>query len=168
MSQLSEDIIIKQVPEKLIYGISCRTSNAREMNPETAKIGKLHARFDELAEIDYAGGARVYGAYYAYESDASGEFNVFSGTDQVTSAATGLESLSLPAATYMLFKGKGEMPQVVIELWQRVWSLFADPECAYQRAYTVDYESYLNQNEVVLHIALNTLPESGTQKKISV
>jgi len=156
MTKLSDDVVVKQVPEKLIFGISCRTSNAREMNPETAQIGKLHAKFDELAEVDYSGGARVYGAYYAYESDASGEFNVFSGADQATPTTTELESLRLPAATYMIFKGKGEMPQVVIDLWQQVWAFFSNPECAYQRAYTVDYEFYLNQNEVALHIALKS------------
>ena len=54
------------------------------MNPQLSKIGSLYQRFDKEVNVDYADGFRVYGLYYNYESDASGEFSVLAGTDQVS------------------------------------------------------------------------------------
>lgn len=59
--------------EKIIYGISTRTKNANEMNPQTVKIGTIWKKFDNIIDVDYKGGERVYGVYYNYESDTNGE-----------------------------------------------------------------------------------------------
>ena len=85
-----------QVDEKHIKGISVRTTNANEFNSETSKIGKLYQKFDEMVPVDYKNGARVYGVYYNYESDYSGEFSILAGTDQITELPTDqLEQVSL-------------------------------------------------------------------------
>lgn len=146
---------IVRLDDKHIMGISIRTKNVDEMNPATAKIGALYQRFDKQVPVDYQNGARVYGVYYNYESDHSGEFSVLAGVDIIDPAlAEGLENVTLPAATYLVFEATGEMPQVVIETWKTIWDYFSKPDVQYQRAYTTDFEFYKNQNEVAIHIAI--------------
>lgn len=146
---------IIQLDEKQITGISIRTTNAREMNPETSKIGALHRQFDEKVPVDYKSGARVYGVYYNYESDYSGEFSVLAGTDQIDKTLIdNLESISVASGTYMVFEAKGEVPQIVIETWSKIWNYFSKEDAQYQRAYTTDYEFYKNQNEIEIYIAV--------------
>ena len=146
---------IVQLDEKQIKGISIRTTNANEMNPETSKIGALHQQFDEKVPINYKNGARVYGVYYNYESDYSGEFSVLAGSDQIDKTLTNnLENVSIPSGTYMAFEAKGEVPQVVIETWSKIWDYFSQEDAQYQRAYTTDFEFYKNWNEVEIYIAV--------------
>ncbi|HHS92957.1 MAG TPA: AraC family transcriptional regulator, partial [Campylobacterales bacterium] len=66
---------VEEIEERTIYGITTRTKNLDEMNPQTAKIGSIWQKFDETVDVDYKGGERVYGVYYNYESDANGKFD---------------------------------------------------------------------------------------------
>lgn len=142
-------------PGEQIQGISVRTTNSNEVNPETAKIGGLYQRFDEQVPVDYKNGARVYGVYYNYDSDHSGEFSVLAGTDQITeSLQVQLEQVSLVSGNYLVFDAKGEVPQVVIETWMKIWDYFTAEETQYQRAYTTDFELYKSQDEVAIYIAV--------------
>jgi predicted transcriptional regulator YdeE len=141
--------------EKKIWGISVRTTNANEFNPETARIGALYQAFDKKVPVDYKNGARVYGVYYDYESDHKGEFSVLAGTDQLSEpAAETLQQITLKAGDYLVFNAKGQVPQVVIETWAKIWDYFSNPECEYQRAYTSDFEHYKSQDEVDICIAV--------------
>ena len=153
---------IVHLDAKQITGISVRTKNTDEMNPATAKIGALYHRFDEQVPVDYKNGARVYGVYFNYESDHTGEFSVLAGVDRVDPAhAEKLEKVTLPAATYMVFEGQGQMPQVVIDTWRTIWAFFSQPDAQYQRAYTTDFEFYKSQTEVAIHIAI-AVPQAPT------
>lgn len=146
---------IVQLDEKQITGISIRTNNANEANPETTKIGALHQQFDKNVTVNYKNGARVYGVYYNYESDHNGEFSVMAGADQVENSSTvNLESVSLRAGPYMVFEAKGQVPQVVIETWMKVWEYFSKDDNQYQRAYTTDFEYFKNQTEIEIYIAV--------------
>jgi len=140
---------------KTIKGISTRTNNANEMNPATAKIGSLHQEFDNNVSVDYQNGARVYGVYYDYETDASGEFSVLAGADKVKASKITLQEITLPAGDYLLFSGKGDMPQAVIDTWMKVWDYFSeDKQPKHKRAYTTDFEYYKNESEVDIYIAI--------------
>ena len=138
-----------------VTGLSTRTNNADEMNPDSAKIGALHQRFDENVQVNYQAGARVYGVYYDYESDASGEFSVLAGADRVEFASVELETVKIPAGDYLVFEGKGEMPNAVIDAWGKVWAYFSAENCQHERSYTVDYEYHKEPNAVEIHIAVN-------------
>lgn len=106
---------IVQLDEKQIKGISIRTTNANETNSETSKIGALYQQFDEKVPVNYKNEARVYGVYYNYESDYSGEFSVLAGSDQIDKTLTGnLENVSVPSGIYMVFEAKGKVPQVTL------------------------------------------------------
>lgn len=146
---------IVQLNEKKIKGISTRTTNAGEMNPLTAKIGALHQKFDATVPVNYKDGARVYGVYYNYESDHSGEYSVMAGADLVDKAiADTLETVTLPAGAYMVFDAKGEVPQIVIETWSKIWEYFSTGDAQYQRSYMTDFEFYKSQHEIEIYIAV--------------
>lgn len=146
---------IVQLNEKQIHGLSVRTSNAKEMNPQTASIGSVHQKFDATVVVDYQSGARVYGVYYNYESDYNGEYSMMAGADKVDKKyADKLETVVLAAGKYMVFKAQGEVPQVVIETWQKIWAYFSNKGAPHLRSYTTDFEYYKNQNEIEIYIAL--------------
>ena len=148
---------IVKLEEKQIRGLSIRTSNAKEMNPQTAKIGALHQQFDAEISVDYKNGARVYGVYYNYESDHTGDFSVLAGVDQIAGTrAENLESITLPAVTYMVFEATGEVPQIVIETWAKIWEYFSSENSQFQRSYITDFEFYKNRHEVEIYIGVKT------------
>jgi predicted transcriptional regulator YdeE len=140
---------------KQIQGFSVRTNNANELNAGSAKIAALCQRFDTQVAVNYAAGARVYIAYYAYASDYQGDFSVLVGTDQmdVNSTQT-LDKLQLPAGKYLKFCATGAVPQIVIETWQTIWAYFADPACPQQRAYQLDFEFYTGPHDIEIYIGL--------------
>ena len=144
-----------KLDKKQIKGISVRTTNSNEFNSETSKIGALYQTFDKKVPVDYKNGARVYGVYYNYDSDHSGEYSVLAGTDKTTLLPTEpLEQVTLMSGDYLVFEAKGEVPQVVIETWSKVWDYFSSEETQHQRAYTTDFEYYKNQKEIELYIAI--------------
>lgn len=140
-----------------IQGLVIRTKNADEMNPETSKIGGLWQDFFTQLAPKMTEESTVYGVYYDYESDANGEFNVMAGTDSLNSANSDkelLQTLSIESGNYLVFEAKGDMPQIVIDTWMKIWTFFNDENCAFQRAYTTDFERYIGADKVQIHIAV--------------
>ncbi len=148
---------IEDVDEKQIYGISVRTTNTNEMNPETAKIGKTWQKFFSEVSVNYQGGEKVYGVYYNYESDANGEFNVLAGIEKANNS---LEKVFIQKGRYLVFEGKAASPddkvrvQAVIETWGKVWDYFSNEKSEYKRAYKTDFEHYKNQTEIDIYISI--------------
>jgi len=146
-----------EIDEKAIYGISVRTSNAKEMNPETAKIGETWQSFDNKVSVDYQNGERVYGIYYNYESDDNGEFDVLAGCEK---ESTSLDEIIIQKGKYMIFEGKSKTPdddgriRAVIETWEKVWEYFGDGTSKYKRAYRTDFEYYKNQTDIDIYISI--------------
>jgi len=145
------------VDEKQIYGISVRTSNASEMNPDTAKIGKTWQKFDREVPVNYQSGERVYGVYYDYESDVNGEFSVLAGTENASSS---LEQVTIQKGKYLVFEGEAASPddkariQAVIDTWGKVWRYFNSRDSEYKRAYKTDFEHYKNQTSINIYISI--------------
>lgn len=135
-----------------VAGLKVRTNNADEMEADKAKIGLLWQGFNDKLAPKLGGSAKVYGVYCNYESDASGEFDVYAASDAFTEQ-DGFESKTIQAGEYMVFSGKGEMPQAVIDTWISVWDYFSKSP-ARARAYTTDFELYKSQDEVEIYIAL--------------
>lgn len=148
---------VAKIEEKMIYGISIRTKNADEMNPQTAKIGAVWQKFDETVDVDYKGGERVYGVYYNYESDANGEFDVLAGYETSNEK---LESIKIETGKYLVFNkiykenNDNSRVQAVIETWGEIWEYFANENSQYKRAYKTDFEYYKNQNEIEIYISI--------------
>lgn len=154
-SSSSNTTIQKMTFEGLsVSGLSVRTKNTNEMNPDTAKIKPLYERFNQQVTVDYASGAKLYGVYHAYESDHTEEFSLLVGsTPEALTTEASVESIALPAGKYLVFSKTGEMPQAVIDVWGEIWGYFGD-ESPYQRAYTVDFECYTGPDSVDVYVAV--------------
>ncbi len=148
---------IEEIDEKIIYGISTRTTNANEMNPETAKIGKTWQKFDNDIVVDYQGGERVFGVYYNYESDANGAFDVLAGYEKENNS---LDKAIITKGKYLVFKAKAKTLddeariQAVIEAWGKIWKYFEGENSEHKRAYKTDFEHYKNQSDIYIHISI--------------
>ncbi|MGJ3704198.1 GyrI-like domain-containing protein [Variovorax sp. AFSI2.2] len=137
-----------------VAGLAARTTNREENDPATARIGALWNRF--FGEETYrstpgrTSDARIFGVYSSYESDAHGAFDVTVGV--AVSDATG--SVAIEPGNYLVFSGQGEMPQMVIATWERIWQYFeAHPEIT--RRYCSDFEAYEGPDKVAIHIGVS-------------
>ncbi len=148
------------VENKTLRGMSTRTTNQNEMNPETAKLGSLWQKFDKEVAVDYQHGERVYGVYYDYESDANGEFSVLAGFDGKTGPqGDKLETITIPAGKYLRFDAVANEDneqariEAVIKTWGKIWDYFAS-ETDIQRAYKTDFEYYKSPTEIEIYISI--------------
>ena len=140
--------IVTQVPEIKLVGITARTSNAREMNPETAQIGSVFQTFSSKCLQEKIQNRKnpgtLFSVYTDYESNEHGEYTYFLG-EEVTyfdSNLQGLEILTIPAQSYVKFTSdSGKMPAVCIEMWQNIWKMKAS-DLGGERAYIADFEVY--------------------------
>ncbi len=67
-------------------------------------------------------GTTVFGVDYNYESDASGEFSIMAGSDNVTkSKHTRLEHVKIPIGKFLVFKETSDMPPVIKYTRSRIW-----------------------------------------------
>ena len=150
-----------QIPAFSVAGIAVRTSNSAEMNPAIAQLGGLWGRFFSESwerQLPARGDdGRIYGVYSGYESDQHGAFDVTAGValaDPATpQTAPGAVRVDIEPGDYLVFTGQGEMPQMVIDAWQRVWRHFADnPQV--QRRFGTDFEAYEGPDKVAIHVGV--------------
>lgn len=80
----------------------------------------------------------IYAVYKDYENNENGEYFYFIG---IPSDEKNLfETVQLPEGRYLeLSSLKGKVPEVIVQLWQSVWS---NLELKNRRAFKVDYEIY--------------------------
>ena len=145
----SQSPTIKYINSFTVTGLTVRTQNSDEFNQHTAKLPKLWQQF---YSSKFTPGATLYGVYSDYEADANGLYSVTAGVaddnqDNETS------SVIVNSGNYLVFKGKGAMPQVVIETWKRVWDYFMK-ESEYQRSFMTDFEEYDKGDEVAIYIGV--------------
>jgi len=137
-----------------IAGLTERTTNHDERDPQSARIGKLWNRFfDECVyEAPHrTGDMHLYGVYSEYESGVHGAFDITTGVAVVDEAAT----VRIEAGEYLVFSGQGEMPQMVLALWQSIWHYF-DEHPEIRRTFRSDFEAYSGPDEVAIHIGIET------------
>lgn len=135
-----------------VAGLTVRTSNKDERDPQSARIGGLWARFfDECAyEAPHRlGDERLYGVYSGYESDAHGAYDMTAGV-----AVKGEPwAVHIEAGDYLVFSHQGQMPQMVISAWESVWAYFEENPHI-RRSYRSDFESYAGPEQVDIHIGI--------------
>ncbi|MEI7049104.1 GyrI-like domain-containing protein [Pseudomonas koreensis] len=150
------DLKRQQIDAFTVAGLHVRTTNAAEHQPETAKIGPMWGRFfgEELAESIPGKSAHspIYGVYSAYESDASGAFDVTAGV-AVNASVKDFESVRIEAGEYLVFEAQGPLPDAVISTWGKIWDFFAaNPQI--QRRYATDFEAYTGPESVSVYIGV--------------
>lgn len=131
---------LRKMPEFTVIGVSRRTCNA-----DGRSIEDIPAVWRDFLTKNAAAQIKnrsippaMYAVYSDYEKDWTKEYAFLIGCG-VTRAATvpeGMEVRRIPAQTYAHFVVKGEMPQVVLEVWSSIW--ISD----LPRTYTFDFEVY--------------------------
>ncbi|WP_201556568.1 GyrI-like domain-containing protein [Psychrobacter sp. 72-O-c] len=156
---------IKELTEAVACkGISIRTTNIAEISHETAKLGRLWQKFYQDHASHLEEGEDIYGIYHNYESDDVGAFDVVaswktdsqqgdqdqSGKGDTLNAGNtnNLVTVTIPTGKYMIFSEQGNMPNTVMNAWERAWAYFNDPSCEHTRLYGVDFEQYIDGNLV--------------------
>lgn len=150
------DLQQQYVDSFTVSGLRVRTANAAEHNPETAQIGPMWGQFFAKGLAEVIPGklteSSVYGVYSAYESDASGAFDVTAGV-AVTEPSADFETIRIESGNYLVFEGRGPLPGAVIETWGRIWQHFeANPQI--ERRFATDFEAYTGPESVAIYIGL--------------
>lgn len=135
-------------PEIKLIGLTTRTNNKNEMDPQAAKIGSLAGHYwgqniaTQLSNRKNPG--ITFSIYTEYDSNEHGDYTYFIG-EEVNSfdkVPTGLHRLTIPAAKYQRFTTPaGKMPDVVINAWLQIWKMSAK-DFGGERAYIADFEIY--------------------------
>lgn len=138
-----------------IYGLSTTTTNADELNTNTAKIGTLWQNFYGDVMPNIKPNSVVTSVYFNYQNLDQGSYQVLVGSNEMSQTlGDKLDAVTIETGNYLKFSGKGELPQIVIETWQYIWAYFSKPDCPYERAYLTDFEEYSKPNEVDIFIGV--------------
>jgi predicted transcriptional regulator YdeE len=137
-----------QLPEIKLVGITVRTNNSLEANPETAKIGKTISNYFEnnLSQkiLNRTKSETTYCAYTEYENDENGEYTYFVGeeVDSFEQVDPIFKMLTIPSSIYAKFEcGPGKMPMICIGSWKEIWQM-QDDDFGGERTYITDFEIY--------------------------
>jgi predicted transcriptional regulator YdeE len=97
----------------------------------------------------------LYGVYTDYESDQDGAYTLVVGMESSEAAELpgALLAARIHPGRYMVFQRNGSMPDVAFRTWQEVWNYF-DENDDYERAYTTDFEQYVDENGITIYIAI--------------
>ena len=146
------------VPRMSVAGLEVRTTNRAEMNPATARIPGVWARFSQESLMERTPARKAdgvpLGVYSKYETDHTGPYSLLAGVEVDDSAVPkGLAGVTIEEGSYLVFPARGPMPQTLIETWMAIWDYFTKND-AHQRAYTTDFELYRGADAVDIHIAV--------------
>lgn len=135
-------------PEIKLMGLTARTNNKNEMNPQTSKIGELAGRFWSQNIANQIPNRKNPGitlsVYTEYDSNEHGDYTYFIGEEvnSFENIPSELQTLIIPAAKYQKFiTPSGKMPDVVVSAWQQIWKMTSD-HFEGDRAYIADFEVY--------------------------
>ena len=137
---------IQQLSGFFIVGVSARTRNAHEMSGN-GKIGDVWQTFLQpslVAKIPNKIGVDPIVVYTDYETDHTGHYTYLLGLPISAPDAlpADLTVKHVHPGRYAVFtSGKGPIPQVVQEVWQRIWSM-SPKELGGTRAFQTDFEVY--------------------------
>ncbi len=144
---------VTRIKKLMISGISTVTNNEFEMSEENGKIAQLweeyFAKDVYKKTFDKANNDFMYGVYTDYESDATGNYKVTVGVE-VTKPKN---AIVIEDKKYLVFKKQGELPMVVVELWEEIWDYF-EKNSEYERAFEIDFEQYAKEDEIEIFVSI--------------
>ncbi|MAE01613.1 GyrI-like domain-containing protein [Pseudoalteromonas lipolytica] len=100
MEQHITSISVSEI--KSLSGFKVRTCNANEMSAEGAQIGHLWQRFYSEIAPELTSTSQIYGVYTHYESDVTGDFDVYACTNTPINTVE-TEFVDLAAGHYLRF-----------------------------------------------------------------
>lgn len=145
---------VSRVKNLMLSGLSSVTNNANEIDEEKAVIPKLwdeyvEKRFDTTT-FNRANNSFMFGVYSDYSSDVNGDYKITIAIE-VTKPK---KAIVIKDERYLVFSKKGELPEIVGETWKEIWDYFEN-NSEYERAYTIDFEKYLKEDELEIYISIH-------------
>ena len=144
---------VTRIKKLMIAGLSTVTNNEIEMSEENGKIAGLWEEYFSKdvykKTFDKANSDFMYGVYSDYESDASGNYKVTVGVE-VTKPKN---AIVIEDKKYLVFTKQGELPMVVVELWEEIWEYF-EKNNEYERAFEIDFEKYAKEDEIEIFVSI--------------
>ena len=144
---------VTRIKKLMISGISAVTNNELEMSEENGKIAQLwedyFANDVYKKTFDKANSDFMYGVYSDYESDVTGNYKITVGVE-VTKVKN---AIVIEDKKYLVFTKKGELPMVVVELWEEIWDYF-EKNSDYERSFEVDFEKYAKEDEIEIYVSI--------------
>ncbi len=133
-------------PEIKLIGLSTRTNNKNEIDPQKAKISELATHFWSIVNQipNRKNPGTILSVYTEYDSDEHGDYTFFIGEEvhSFENIPNTLQKLIIPAAEYQRFTTpSGKMPTVIIDAWQQIWKM-TTADFGGKRAYRADFEVY--------------------------
>lgn len=142
-----------------IIGIDVITHNKDDKAVDD--INSLWQRFITEGIIERIPGSLspeyVYAVYTDYEGDHEQPYRLIIGCAVAAdeSAPEGMVKHTIPAATYALFRSRGEQPRSLIRTWETIWA------SDLKRSFTSDFEVYGPRfyepglHEVLIHLSIS-------------
>lgn len=144
-----------RLDKKTVKGFCVRTTNAAEMEADTSKIGDLWDDFFKKIAHQLEEDTAAYGVYYDFESDEHGEYSIMAGVESNDAPADAdLVTAEIEEGDYVVFRVEGELPEIVVECWHKIWDYFSSDDAEYQRAFRTDFEYYKSDSEVEIYISV--------------
>ncbi len=138
--------------EFTLTGLSLRTNNQAEMDPQKAGIGKLWQAVGQAIESSGGKPEGVFGAYHNYASDENGDYDLTAGTREPFPGEN-TRSVTVPSGTYIKFTRSGPPMEAAMATWQEVWTYFQQPD-AEERTFVCDLEAYSGTDTLELFIGI--------------
>ena len=92
----------------------------------------------------------MYGVYSEYTNGKDGDYKVTVAVE----VSKNKNAILIENQKYLVFKNQGELPQIVIDTWAQVWEYFADDNSEFKRSFSIDFEKYLENDEIELYISI--------------
>lgn len=148
---------LTQVQSFIVSGLSERTRNDDEFEPQTAKLPKLWERFynQDIVNPQEQADLPIFGVYSNYDSDVTEFYTVTAGIEiKNNRLLPEFNSITIQAGNYLVFENRGSMPQAIIKTWQEIWQYFSSP-IQFRRTYVTDFEMYKNSEECAVYIGIS-------------
>ena len=146
-------MVVREVENLMLSGLSTITNNKNESNPESAKIVQLWQDYEEKnilgATFNKSKKFDMYAVYFDYVSDLNGDYKVTVAVE-VTKPKN---AIVIKKQRYLVFKKSGELPDIVFDCWKDIWEYFEN-EAKYERDYKIDFEKYSKENEIEIYISI--------------
>lgn len=156
---------IIQLPKLQLVGLTVRTNNQNEMNPNVAKIGKLAGAYwqgqiaNKIQHRIHPG--VTYAIYTEYASDEYGDYTYFIG--EIVDSLQGqdlsqFKTIMLPESKYQKFTTEpGQLPEIIISAWKKIWTMQKE-DFGGRRKYIADLEIYdqraANPQQAIIDICI--------------
>ncbi|QEK38143.1 GyrI-like domain-containing protein [Candidatus Cytomitobacter indipagum] len=144
-----------QLNEIKLVGISVKTNNAAEMNPDTGKIMPTINKYfsnninEKISNRKNPGA--MYCVYADYEGDHNGEYTYFVGEEVISfdNVDSTLKTHTIPQQKYVKFEvAPGKMPEICINAWKEIWSMDSN-SLGGERSFVADFEIYDKTPEAI-------------------